>query len=346
MMGRGPAPTNFSAKSALIVVSTIASIPGAVPFASAQDLVAELKAYPHRIIYETYQDGNWELFVASADGSDKVNLTRTPDVHELHPHASPDGAKIAFVVDEGEGESKVRNVYAMNRDGAERKLVAANARQQCWNGDGTLLAYLQGESDQFTYTDYATKGVFIYDPATGEHREHPNRELYHLYNPCWSPDGKWFISTVHAGMGHRHAILAIEAEGTGVYNLEIPGCRPDVSPDGKRIAWGPGDFALRIGDLDFSGPRPKVVNVRDVMTSPKPMKIYHIDWSPDGKYVAFSRGPAAKIMGRIPEIVGVRAEGWNVCVADAGAANRWIAVTTDGHCNKEPDWIPQPRVGQ
>ena len=330
----------------LAVVSAVLGVLFAGHALAADDLAAELKGYPHKIIYETYQEGNWELFVATADGSEKANLTRTPDANELYPHASPDGTKIAFVIDEGEGGSKRRNVYIMSRDGTGRKRVATNARQHCWNGDGTKLAYLKGESDRFTYTDYATKGIFVYDLATADHREHPNRELYHLYNPCWSPDGKWFVATVHAGMGYRHGMLAIEAEGTGVHSLQIPGCRPDVSPDGKRIAWGPSDWALRVGDLDFTGPKPRVINARDVVTSPKPMKVYHIDWSPDGKYVAFSRGPERKIMGRIPEIVGVPAKGWDVCVADAAATNRWIAVTSDGHCNKEPDWIPGGGGGQ
>lgn len=306
----------------------------------AEDLKSELKGYAHRIVYETYREGNWELYTASADGSESVNLTATPEVHELNPHASPDGTKISFVVDEGKGPSKHRSVYSMKMDGTDRRLVARDARQQCWNGDGTAMAYLKAESDQFSYTDYATKGIFLYDPVADSHRQHPNEALYHLYNLCWSADGEWFMATVHAGMGFRHAILAIEAEGTNVYNLEIPGCRPDFSPDEKRVAWGASDWALRVGDLDFSGPKPRVLNVRDVVTSPKPMKIYHVDWSPDGKYLAFSRGPEKKIMGRIPEIVGVPARGWDICVADAGTTNRWTPVTTDGKCNKEPDWVP------
>jgi Tol biopolymer transport system component len=308
--------------------------------AAEEDLSSELKNVAHKIVYETYHDGNWELYVCNADGSGTVNLTRTPDVHELYPHASPDGSKISFVVDEGEGTAKIRNLYYMNVDGTGRKLVAKNARQECWKADSSAIAYLKGEFEKFSYTDYATKGIFIYDLKTGEHRQHPNQKIEHLYNLCWTPDGKWFLATVHAGMGLKHAILAIEADGARVVNLGIPGCRPDISPDGKRVAWGPSDWALRVGDLEFTGPVPKVVNARDVLTSEKPMKIYHIDWSPDGKYVTYSRGPAVKRLGLIPEIVGAKAEGWNICVADPSKTNRSVEITTDGKCNKEPDWIP------
>jgi len=308
--------------------------------AIAADLAEEMKQVSSRIVYETWQNDNWELFTIRADGSDMVNLTKTPDQNELCPHASPDGTKICFVCDEGTGADKIRNVYVMNLDGTDRKLVAKNARQPCWKFDSTAIAYLKGEVEQFTFTDYATQGIFIYDLASGEHRQHPNHDLMHLYNVCWSPDGKWFVSTVHAGMGYKHGILAIEADGQDVYDLEIPGCRPDISPDGKRIAWGPSDWALRIGDLDFSGETPKVLNARDVVTSEKPMKIYHVDWSPCGKYIAFSRGPDRKILGTIPEVVGAKAKGWDIGVADVSQTNRWMPITSDGNCNKEPDWIP------
>ena len=310
---------------------------------TAAELAEEMKQVSARIVYETWQDDNWELFTIRADGSDMVNLTKTPDQNELYPHSSPDGTKICFVCDEGTGADKIRNVYVMNLDGTERKLVAKNARQPCWKFDSSAIAYLKGEVEQFTLTDYATQGVFIYDLASGEHRQHPNHDLMHLYNICWSPDGKWFISTVHAGMGYKHGILAIEADGKGVYDLKIPGCRPDISPDGRRIAWGASDWALRVGELDFSGETPKVLNARDVVTSEKPMKIYHVDWSPCGKYIAFSRGPDRKILGTIPEVVGAKAKDWNIGVADVSQANRWMPITSDGNCNKEPDWIPSAK---
>jgi len=267
-------------------------------------------------------------------------LTRTEDSNELYPHVSPDGTKILFLADEGEGDAKSRNIYVMGIDGSGRTLIAKNGRDPCWKADGTAIAYMRGEFDKFTYTDYASKGIVIYDLATKEHRDHPNKTIHHLYNLCWTPDGKWFIATVHAGMNFKHAILAIEANGMGVHELHIGGCRPDVSSDGKMIAWGASDWHLRVGRLDFTGSEPKVVDQRDVATSEKPIKIYHIDWSPDGKYVTFSRGPTEKKLGPACEMIGVEADGWDICVADAAAKNRVIELTSDGKSNKEPDWAP------
>lgn len=310
--------------------------------AQSAELLAELRAYKHKIIYETWQDTNWELFMINADGSNPVNLTRTPAVDEMYPHVSPDGTKVSFIVDEGEGASKVRKVYYMNLDGTGRTLVSVGGREPCWNADGTKIVYLKSEFEEFNIKDYATKGIVTYDLKTGQHTEHPNKKIEHLYNICCSPDGKWFISTIHAGMGFDHAILAIEANGMGVYKLPLPGCRPDISPDGKRVGWGASDWALYVGDLDYSGPQPTVKTIRAVVLSTKPIEVYHFDWSPDGRYVAFSRGPQKpkSLDALAPELIGSRAPGWNICVADTTAKNRWVQLTNDGKSNKEPDWAP------
>ncbi|MFH1921806.1 MAG: hypothetical protein ABIP48_18225 [Planctomycetota bacterium] len=335
---RTAAITSPAAQLAVLLV--VGSVLCPVSSTLAEDLKSELKGYAHQIVYETYCEDNWELCTVSADGSDSANLTRTPEVNELNPHASPDGKKVCFVTDEGEAAAKIRSVWFMNLDGTGRTRVAKGAQWPCWKCDGTAIAYLRNEAGEFTYRDYATKGIVIYDLKTGRHIEHANKDLHHLYNLCWSPDGRWFLATVHAGMGYRHAMLAIEADGTNVYDLKLGGCRPDLSPDGTKVAWGASDWTMCVADLDFTGPEPKATNRRDVVTSEEPMMIYHMEWSPDGKYIAFSRGPGVKRLGQHPAIIGIRAEGWNLCVADAGATNRWIAITTDGHCNKEPDWVP------
>jgi len=296
----------------------------------------------YRIVYETYRGDNWELYSIRPDGSEPMNLTRTPTVNELYPHVSPDGKRVCFVVDETLRGKKTRNVYFMNLDGTGRVRVAENARQPCWSPDGTKIAFLKGEYEKFTYLDYATKGLYFYDLKTGRITAHPNPKLYHLYNICWAPNGRWFASTVHGGMGFSHAIIAFEAQGERVINLGLGGCRPDFSPDRVKIGWGRSDWELHMADVDWSGGAPRPVNERMIASSRPPMKIYHLDWSPDGRYIAFSRGPKKKRLGLAPEMVGLKAAGWNICVGDAEEPDVWVEVTSDGNCNKEPDWMILP----
>jgi Tol biopolymer transport system component len=298
-----------------------------------------LKEISYNIVYETFRKTNgkenWELYLINADGTNAVNLTNTPDADEMFPHASPDGTKLCCVVDEIVKNKKVRNVYCMNIDGTDRMKVAENARQPCWSADGTKIAYLKGEFERYAPKIYATSGLFFYDIKTRQHREHPNKKLHHLFNICWSPDGEWFVATVHGGMGFKHAQLAIEANGMSVYDLTqygVTGCRPEFGPDGTRLTWGKTDWDLCVGKIDLTAAKPKVTDVRRIVACDKEHEVYHTDFSPDGKYIAFSYGPKAN------ENVGGKAPGWNICVTDL--AGHCVQVTTDGHHNKEPDWVP------
>src|SRR5262245_985620 len=243
-----------------------------VPTGTAPQLREELKSYPSKIVYETNRDGNWELYLMNADGTESRNLTRTAEVDELYPKASPDGSRIAFVADLGKGEARVRNLYWMRRDGSERTLVRETGGEPCWNADGTALAFLEGELPKFTHTDFATKGLLIHDLKTGKTRQHRNGSILHLYTLNWAPDGKWFVATVHGGMGDAHASLALEADGEGVFDLHLEGCRPDLTFDGKRIAWGHGDYAIGVADLDLSARPPQALNSRNAVQSADPLE--------------------------------------------------------------------------
>ncbi|MFM1560624.1 MAG: TolB family protein [Roseibacillus sp.] len=330
----------------------------------ANDLHAKLADLPYRIVYEAYDGDNWELFVMNADGSGKKNLTNTRDSHELYPQASPDGSRVCFINDVGEGRKVVRSVCVMDADGSNRKTVAEYARQPFWTADSKSVGYLPQEFKKFNIVDYFSNGLRYYEVSNGKDQAHPNSDkLHHLYNPSSGANGKWIASTVHAGMGHKHAILLLEAKGRDILNLHIGGCRPSLSPDGKKIAWGETDHKITVAELKMEDEKPKVGRRLLEIVHPKD-KIYHVDWAPDSVHLSFSRGVPSK--GDLTkrgtheaacEMVGIYAKGWDIFVVampeDNGGGMKTIDLTTagpesfanvtgNGLSNKEPTWLNHP----
>lgn len=319
-----------------------------------------LSGLPFKITYETYVNDNWELFVMNADGSNPVNLTQTPKEQEHYPQVSPDGTKICFSVDQGEGREAVRSLWVMDSDGKNRKKLVDNAREPFWRQDGKVIGFLPQEYPKFNVIDYYTKGMSFYDLTTGKIESHPNSaSLHHLYNPCFASNGKWVVSTVHAGMGFEHAILAIEVAGNKIIDLKIPGCRPCLSPDGKQIAWGSGDHEIVAAPIDLNSDSPTVGRWR-LRIQDKTNETYHVDWSPDSRFLSLSRGQASKGDPSKPgtflaacEIVGVYAPGWNLCAVLAerdgivdlnhAASTDFLILTTNGFSNKESAWFRLPQ---
>ena len=354
------------AKPFLVAQVLLTVLWGCLPNSAAQaqtPLGKRLQDVPYEIAYETYTNSNWEIFVMNADGSNPVNITQTPQEHEHYPQVSPDGTKLCFSVDAGEGRDTIRSLYVMDVDGRNRKKLTENAREPFWAPDSKSIGFLPQEFAKFNVIDFSTKGMSFYDLATGRIEPHPNSaNLHHLYNPSYASNGKWIVATVHAGMGVDHAILAIAAHGTNIINLKIPGCRPCLSPDGRQIAWGSGDHEVAIAPINLEAENPAVGPWR-LRIQDKTNETYHVDWSPDSRFVSLSRGPASKGDPNKPgtflsacEIVGVYAAGWDLYAVSAekdGVVDfnhatdaEFTALTRNGLSNKESAWFrPNPRKG-
>lgn len=324
--------------------------------ADSAPLAKTLATLPYKVAYECYTNNNWEIFVSNADGSNPANLTQTAREHEHYPQVSPDGSKICFSIDTGSGRDTVRSLWVMDSDGKNRRKLADNAREPFWAPDGKVIGFLPQEYTKFNVVDYSTKGMSFYHLENGKVEPHPNSaNLHHLYNPSFSRNGKWIAATVHAGMGYDHAILLIEAHGNKIINLKIPGCRPCLSPDGKQIAWGPGDHTIAAAPIDLDAENPSVGAWR-VQLKDEKNKIYHVDWSPDSRFLTISRGPEGEgdlsktgTFAAACEIVGVFAPGWNIVAVSAerngeldleqAKDSDFANLTTNGCSNKESAWF-------
>src|SRR5665647_2641198 len=68
-----------------------------------------------KIAFTSDRNGNKEIYIMNADGTDQVNLTNNPK-YDWFPTFSPDGSKIVFLSDrDGIGE-----IYIVNADGTNQ----------------------------------------------------------------------------------------------------------------------------------------------------------------------------------------------------------------------------------
>ena len=75
-----------------------------------------------KIAYTSMVDGNFDIYVMNADGSEKKRLTNNPAV-DIAPSWSPDGRKIIF--QRGTSEEDM-DLYIMNPDGSGQIKVTTN----------------------------------------------------------------------------------------------------------------------------------------------------------------------------------------------------------------------------
>ena len=110
-----------------------------------------------KIAFCSDRDGGFDIFVAAADGSDPVNITKTPGVLETDPAWSPDGQRIAFCAAEGgapPASADARSaLYVMNANGGERTCIyrspAADAYTPAWSPDGEKIAFSEYRGDNY-----------------------------------------------------------------------------------------------------------------------------------------------------------------------------------------------------
>ena len=92
-----------------------------------------------KISFNSGRDGDSEIYVMNADGSNVVQLTHN-DVNDGYPTWSPDGTEIAFHSNR-DGDSEI---YIMNADGSDQRRVSydpANDTTPDMSPDGSTIIY-------------------------------------------------------------------------------------------------------------------------------------------------------------------------------------------------------------
>lgn len=227
-----------------------------------------------RIAFTSHRDGDGEIYVMNADGSDIQQLTHN-DYEDYGPAWSPDGNRIGFISDrdsDRDNNLEFRNIYVMNADGTNiQQLTDGSDNQQlAWSPDGNRIAFTSvadiyvmnadgSDVQQITNNRTpSTKGSIFFSDRDGDNINEP----YIRY-----PDGSFEPLT--------------DITDWDDIDWDAKDGMPSWSPDGRRIAFmshRDGDFDVYVMNDDGSNVHPLTHNDSDD---------YFPAWSPDGSRMAF-----------------------------------------------------------
>jgi WD40-like Beta Propeller Repeat len=167
-----------------------------------------------RLAFQSNRDGNWEIYVANADGTDVRRLT-DDDAEDGEPSWTPDGKSIAFV--------RHGDLYTMTADGRRLRHLADDVDWPSFSQRGTLALGRQRPMWSPGGNVFATSclaggdwRICVVDRVPGTRHVLTGHDS-NAFAPAWSPDGKRiaFISD-RDGLDQ---LFVMRADGTDVVRL-------------------------------------------------------------------------------------------------------------------------------
>ena len=204
-----------------------------------------------------------DLFIISADGTDSVRLTHTPE-EESRAQWSRDGKEIRFSV----FANNASRIYAVDvKTKRVREIGSVPGRAAGVSPDGKRTLYWTGGWTAVKMFNAALDGSDAHALTDGSGV---------MWCSQWSPDGKRIAYTGKDSAGDLQ-VYAMAADGSNVQQLtHNPGAQcPAWPPDGQRIAFQGGGY---IGTTDT----PRLGGAHEEKIHDElPF------WFPDGKRIAF-----------------------------------------------------------
>ncbi|MBK9052513.1 MAG: PD40 domain-containing protein [Chloroflexi bacterium] len=229
-----------------------------------------------KIVYQFYQDNNYEIYLTNDDGSGQVRLTNHL-AQDIHPRLNRGATKIAFASNrDGDYE-----IYLMNSNGTGLQQLTFNNTDDVdpvWSPDGARIVFQ-------AYRDNQPEIYIMNGDGSAQMRLTNDNDYDGM--PSWSPDGNKIVFTSRRTGGYR--IYAMNTGGGGVTPLsgQPYSFHAHYSPDGSKIAYDAdennnGFQEIWLMNADGSQQRSHFgdfVTQQDYLVR---------SWSPDGRYIAFT----------------------------------------------------------
>jgi Tol biopolymer transport system component len=242
-------------------------------------------------------DGNAEIFLANADGSEQTNLTNDP-ANDAMPAWSPDGTQIAFVSDRVGSDA----LYVMRADGSDVQEIfspsladGSRLGNVKWSPTGSLIAVMRFEPSEGAGASGIRSSIIVVPSNGGSHRVLSSGAAFDQ-PPAWSADGKWLAFA--AGWDAREGGYLYLADPTKPENNQESNLvHPVNSADGHwlegvDISWSNnGEMAMAQGGgiaIAKQIVEPDQFEIVEQFSVAETAKVRRVRWSPDGNHVAVS----------------------------------------------------------
>lgn len=229
--------------------------------------------------------GNWEIFVVPLDLSAPPKQITNGDGAKFAPLWSPDGHKLAYVLDLDGGENY--DIYLYDSLSDQHTNITPNtpdaiATHYYWSPDGRQIAYCCDKAGRFD--------TYIIPSTGGEARlilDQPYPDL----SVIWSPDGA-HLAVVCKAAGHDYWTFMVDVENGGAVPISMDGSPisakdPCWSANGNQILFASnhhGEYQITLYDLQSQSIQ-WITEGKGEKESP--------DWSPDDQTISYvtSYGP-------------------------------------------------------
>lgn len=228
-----------------------------------------------KVVFQSFRDGNWNIYIGNDDGSGQTRLTNS-GAPEMQPNLNRGNTQIVFTRKSGDYE-----IIKMDANGGNQVALTANNADDVnpvWSPDGTKVAF---ES----YRDGQAEIYVMNANGTGQTRLTMQGEFDGM--PTWSPDGTKIAFVSRRTGGYR--IWVMNANGTNQVQLSNQpySLHPQWSPDGTQIAFdadADGDGWQDLWRMNVDGSSQQMIfnpyGNQDAWAG---------SWSPDGRHISFTR---------------------------------------------------------
>jgi TolB protein len=267
------------------------------------------------ILFQSDREGPTRLFILDVAKAQQRRVGSAGNWLDEEPAWSHDGRRIAFGSTRGGGNNL--DIWIMDADGSNPVRLTDHAAPEHYP------AWAHDDKSIFFTAERDGRGeiyrVWLHDKRVDRITNGINRAIM----PATSRDGRYLAYAAQMIMNFQLHLIDLTTGQSRQITSGEGSCRPAFAPDSNEIAFVRMGEPSHLETVRESGPR--------VLLKDQRLWSYYPDYSPDGRYIAFSVSPEHH-----------EGEDWDLAVMDR-QTGKWSRLTS-GHGNdRYPDWRPPVR---